>query len=255
MHTEFDQPGQRLVLTLEEASFRAWPCLESTTLDGWLLRQAQGHTRRANSVNVMSRSGEPLDVRIDAAEAYYAAAGLPAIFRITPLAEPELDGVLEERGYHMADRTLTMTGDMSDVAVPDPRVRFLSSPEPAWFDGFCDQSPVGEPHRPVLRRMLERVEGQCRYAWIGDEAEPMAFGMSVVEGERAGFFEILVSAEHRGKGLGRAILEGLVAWARDEAGAKSLWLQVVEENKPAVTLYRSFGLKPIYAYHYRILDN
>lgn len=47
----------------------------------------------------------------------------------------------------------------------------------------------------------------------------------------------------RGKGVGRALLEGLVEHARAKDGLLSLTLTVTEGNEPAVNLYRSFGFR------------
>ena len=43
-----NQHAERL---LEELTLNAWPSLRTVLDDGWLLRFADGHTRRANSVN------------------------------------------------------------------------------------------------------------------------------------------------------------------------------------------------------------
>ena len=60
------------------------------------------------------------------------------------------------------------------------------------------------------------------YASIEQEAQPVALGMSAAEGDRAGFFEVLVAERLRHRGLGRQIMETLMAWARDDAGVKTV---------------------------------
>ena len=54
----------------------------------------------------------------------------------------------------------------------------------------------------------------------------------------------------RGKGIGRALLEAVVAHARSKDGLLSLTLTVTEGNEPAVSLYRrvgfqAFGVEPM----------
>ena len=47
-------------------------------------------------------------------------------------------------------------------------------------------------------------------------------------------------------------MSGLIAWSRDEAGASSMWIQVVAANDPARALYRDLGFATFYGYHYRV---
>jgi ribosomal protein S18 acetylase RimI-like enzyme len=51
---------------------------------------------------------------------------------------------------------------------------------------------------------------------------------------------IAVSAEERGRGIGRRLLQAGVEWAK-EAGVEKLVLSVYPHNEVAIALYRSFG--------------
>jgi RimJ/RimL family protein N-acetyltransferase len=51
---------------------------------------------------------------------------------------------------------------------------------------------------------------------------------------------LMVAADFRRRGVGRALLEEAVAWAR-EAGIRKLELHVFPHNEPAIALYESFG--------------
>src|SRR5690242_3932422 len=72
---------------VEEACLKGWPALQEIMLDGWLLRFAEGHTRRANSINPRWQGSRDLRQKTADCEAAYRARGLPAIFRISGLAE------------------------------------------------------------------------------------------------------------------------------------------------------------------------
>ena len=41
---------------LEEVAMNAWPALQQMLFDGWILRFAQGYTKRANSVHPLFES-------------------------------------------------------------------------------------------------------------------------------------------------------------------------------------------------------
>jgi L-phenylalanine/L-methionine N-acetyltransferase len=53
---------------------------------------------------------------------------------------------------------------------------------------------------------------------------------------------LMVAAEYRRRGIGRALLEQAVRWAQ-ESGVRKLELHVFTWNEPAVALYESFGFE------------
>jgi RimJ/RimL family protein N-acetyltransferase len=53
---------------------------------------------------------------------------------------------------------------------------------------------------------------------------------------------LMVAASHRGRGIGRLLLEQAEAWARD-AGVRKLELHVFPWNEPAIRLYERFGFQ------------
>ena len=102
---------------LERTMFRAWPSFEETDYDGWVLRFADGYTKRANSVNALYPSTLCLDLKISRCEVVYAARDLTIIFRMTPHSYPDgLDERLDQRGYKIIDRSLVMLGPLNAQA-------------------------------------------------------------------------------------------------------------------------------------------
>ena len=98
-------------LFYEKLGFNAHPCLCEEAYDGWLLRFADGYTKRANSVSVIGKSKMVPEEKIEYCEEKYAEQGLPTVFKITPMAE-DLDGLLEEKGYSAIDKTNVMTMEL-----------------------------------------------------------------------------------------------------------------------------------------------
>lgn len=53
---------------------------------------------------------------------------------------------------------------------------------------------------------------------------------------------IMVAISHRGQGIGHALLDQAVAWARD-VGVSKIELHVFPWNEPAIRLYEKFGFE------------
>src|SRR5690606_10119674 len=74
---------------LEEISLNGWPALETVLLDGWLLRFADGYTKRSNSVSAIYDGGLETDKKIRTCEELYRARGLTPVFKVTPFVNPK----------------------------------------------------------------------------------------------------------------------------------------------------------------------
>jgi len=245
-------PDMAVVRALEETTFAAWPDLASVRLDGWLLRFAAGHTKRANSVNVVHACQAGLEARIEEAERHYRLAGLTPVFRLTPLAEDALDGLLAARGYAVVEPSLVKTAPMLTGVSRDAGVALTNAPDTGWLDAYRAAAGLDEQAAVTLRAMLARIAGRPVYAVLRAQDEVLGLAMAVTVGGRVGFFDVLTLPAARRRGVARRIMESLIAWSRDEAGATSMWIQVVAANAPARNLYRNLGFRTAYGYHYRV---
>ncbi|WMM30943.1 GNAT family N-acetyltransferase, cg3035/Rv0428c family, partial [Shouchella clausii] len=60
-----------LIRKIEALSMNAQPALKTVQKGGWILRFANGYTKRANSINPLYPSCEELDRKIEACEQMY----------------------------------------------------------------------------------------------------------------------------------------------------------------------------------------
>src|SRR5947208_1902118 len=108
-----------MIRFVEELALNAWPCLQTIYYDGWLLRFADGYTRRANSVNPLYTSSIDLGAKIRYCEETYRSRGRDTVFKLTSAAQPEnLDSILAEHGYREEALTSVQTLDLSMVEQP-----------------------------------------------------------------------------------------------------------------------------------------
>src|SRR2546423_15707295 len=92
---------------LEEYALNASGAFQSLVYDGWLLGYRPGPTKRLRCVNPLYPSMLPLEKKVLHCISFYAAARLPAIFRLLPFSEPStLDGWLERNGWAAFEHTL-----------------------------------------------------------------------------------------------------------------------------------------------------
>lgn len=242
------------VLRLEEAGLNAWPALRVALVDGWVVRFADGFTKRANSANPLYGGEDDLPARVDRVEALYAAARQRSIFRLSPLAPPGLEPLLEGRFYRRIDETVVETAELAGMRDErDPDFRILPTAadwvEPA---SILQQEPAET--RSTLRAMLERMVPRACFGLLLRQGLPVACGLAVAEGDLVGLFEIAVDPARRREGLGLAVTRSLLAWGQEQGAARA-YLQVVAGNAPARTLYAGLGFRESHRYWYRVSDH
>ncbi|MDE5746700.1 MAG: GNAT family N-acetyltransferase, partial [Acetatifactor sp.] len=88
----------------EEISSNAHVALGTLQYDGWLLRFANGHTNRANSVSAIYPSTISLDVKVPYCEEIYKKANLSCVFKLTE-DDTDLNEYLETHGYEAVTPT------------------------------------------------------------------------------------------------------------------------------------------------------
>lgn len=238
---------------VEEAGLNALQTQRQLFYDGWLLRLSPGKAKRARSVNPHFGSSLPLDVKIEHCEGIYAARGLPALFRVTPFRRPpELEAVLERRGYVAFDPTLVQV-----VRLPHPfvtprgvDVELVAPPVAAFVDAVGELRGSTHEQRAAHLERLAHTPLAMHVIVARVDGCAAACGQVTLEGGLAGVYDMVTAPELRGRGLATRIVDRLLAWA-ERRGASHAFLQVNDENAPALAVYRKFGFATAYAYHYR----
>lgn len=239
------------VRRLEELAFAGWPALESRDSAGWRLQFSGGYTKRANSINALTPNAETDSETVRALEAAYRERGLPAIWRLTPLAPPAIADVLTAPRYRAIERSLLQVRPLHGDPVVHPEVRIHAQPTAAWIEVFSTHSPVRPEHRGTMRAMLAAIAAPAGFAIVEEQGQPMAMALGAVAGNHMGLFDVLVMPHARRRGLARKVTESLYAWALGH-GARFAYLQVVATNAAAMPLYAAQGYCTVYEYEYRI---
>ena len=245
----------------EEAGLNALPAPRQMLLDGWLLRFADGCTRRANSVNpVWPGGGLGTDARIRRCAALYAAQGLPCLFRVPSFQPPGLDAALDAHGYAPPEgetRILFRPGlpDLDGDGADGPRVELaLGQPGTEWLDGQAriagDAARMAGARRAMLAGLaIPAAFGAVRPGGPGTPLASLAY--AAVHDGLACINMVATDPVARRQGLSRRVLLRLLAWAHG-IGAEGACLQVAAGNAAAIPLYEGLGFRTeLYRYHYR----
>ena len=256
-------------LFFEKLSFNTHPCLLEEVYDGWLLRFAEGYTKRANSVSVVGESVLSLQDKISYCEEAYAKKDLPIVFKIAPMAE-ELDKLLEEKGYSAVDKTNVMTVDLTEIGKEAAKKRGEGSYKAADVSGAGEVSvtieekfteswqyyyftfnKVSSSSVPTAKKMQAKITNPVLCATVYMDKKAVACGLGVMELGHVGLLDIVVKEEYRGCGFGKVLCKSLLEKAK-EKGATTGYLQVVDSNEVAKKLYEGLGFENVYSYWYRV---
>lgn len=250
-------PELNTIRRLEELTLNTSPAVHQVIYDGWVLRASGTDTRRANSVTALSPSTLPLEEKIAYVEAWYRIYQQPAIFRLTEaFAPPELDALLDSRGYSREVDTFVMTYDLSDGIAPGD----YAVPPGAKVVERSASEGLDDVHRMrALNPAMHQRDLQRQALWKGPQIflslktinGVASTGMARVEAGHLGIFSMRTASKARDKGYATLLAAYLLAWGQEQ-GATKAFLQVDMANAAAVALYKKFGFAPAYSYWHRV---
>lgn len=248
-------PDIILAKRVGEACLNGWPALRDVVYDGWLIRLADGYTRRTNSVNLLSPGALPLDRKIRYCEAVYAFQGQPTIFCIPTGADPDLSRALDCRGYGPPeDESCVLFRSLAEAPLePDDDVVVDEEfPGEAWLDTLARLNGQSEAAQSTHRKILKSLSIPSVFAAVWRDGRPGALAFGAVHDGIVCVNSVVTDPAFRRQGLARKAVTGVLTWAQERYGATGACLAVVADNAPARALYRGLGFdREVYRYHYR----
>ena len=215
----------------------------------WLLPFDSGSIGRAKSAVPLRHEHCESSV-VDAIEARYRSRGLAAAFRVPD--NEKLEAVRDElvrRDYHIEQPTVVHIGRceaMLRVSGETP-ADVAASPDEAWASVFVGEGfdPVDGAYRvKALSRSTDAL-----YAGVRDAGRTVAVGVAAFGYGWASVHGMRTNFAQRGKGFAGRVLIALAQAALDR-GIARVFLQVEENNAPAISLYRRAGFEPAWRYVY-----
>ena len=230
----------------------AWPPTESLTLGTWKLSAGDGFSRRRNSVVPAGPLPEDLERRLSDVGEWYRVRGLPTLYRITPLCDSSVDNILAERGLVLEAQTLVLSRSLEPTELVEGVTESPVATD-AWVQTEIGALGVDPSSIGPWLATIAAVPSPASFVVPIDDGEPVAAGFGVVVDALLGVFEIVVRPEHRRRGHAGRIMAALHRFGLRE-GARRVFLQVLEDDEPAIALYRSLGYEVSHRYWYRRAD-
>ncbi len=222
-------------------------------MQGWILRFSRGYTKRANSVNVLTPIIGPYEDQVKNCEVEYNKKNLPCIFRLLSFNDnAELETVLDARGYNRGDHSLVLVQDLKKKTCPNASLKRMKIAD--WMTHYCRLSGKDPKDHHIHVEIINKIQDDCLLAVLLKNDQEVTCGLGVIHNGLFGIFDIVTHRDQRNRGYGTELVNALLSWAVAK-GAGTAYVQVIDDNKPAISLYHKLGYQPAYEYHYRIQDH
>ncbi|WP_347107595.1 GNAT family N-acetyltransferase [Paenarthrobacter sp. S56] len=241
---------------IEHLMDKAWPALERSDADGWVLRASSGVTQRANSVwprdlsPATAASGLAAGVR-DAGQ-WYRRRRLPLIFQVFDDDRSSgLNAVLDGLRFTRQSATRILVRGLKGLPAPTVRgVELSREPTEDWLSLWWSVDGRGGDHElEVAKGILSGCPAV--YALVrDDDGGPAAVGRLALVDGWGGIYAMATSPAHRRRGFGTRVLAALLNEGA-RLDVKGFWLLVTEANIGAQALYAQAGFGGFGSYLYR----
>jgi N-acetylglutamate synthase len=247
-HVEF-------ILKLEELAANIWPAPKQQPYEHWRLRAGNGVTMRANSVLTSGLHPSHSNWLAHITD-FYEHLSLPVRFHISDATNTEVDSFLESNEFIIQSPSAVYIANCNEVLkhfnqqITPLQIIINEKLEDEWLNDFLriEQHPL--ERKSTYEQIFSLINYQICYLRLYENDEVVGLGTSVIEDGWAGFGNIVTSPNHRKKGIGARIVQELTHWSSLN-GADKLYLQVMRDNKAALSLYTRLGFSHVYDYHYR----
>ena len=234
----------------------AWPSLQTILLDGWIIRMADGFSKRANSVNMIHSFDNDLENKINYCENIFRKHGLPIIYKIVECDEHKIiDYKLETLFYEKIDViSVQISNDFTNYSIPK-NIIIENDFSENWKKCLFECKKINDERIiKTKENMVKNIKHDkiCVHKMNGKHTVGCGYG--VIEKEYIGLFDINVKNEERGKGYGKEIVGAILSKAKD-TGINKAHLFVENGNIVAKKLYEQFGFKELYKSWFRIKEN
>ncbi len=152
---------------------------------------------------------------------------------------------------HMTEKQLLdkrLVAEKPDIGV----CIITEEPTDEWLEAyFALEHCTNSATRETAVQMMHMIQPRTFYCRIEVDGKSVACASAILERGYVTLVHVIVDEEYRRQGYGRQLCEALLAEAVKH-GAHTAYLQVLQNNAPAIHLYETLGYQKIYSYWYRV---
>ena len=194
--------------------------------------------------------------RLAAADAWCRERGVDCLYLLAGAGDAETARLAEGGGFRRVDERVTLELPAGAPRPPAAAALRPARPQDAaalegiaatahrdsrfYADERFDRARADDLYRAWIRRELDDPD---RVVLVAGEEEAVGYATGRVDGGRGEIGLVGVAEEARGRGLGAALVSGIVA-ALDERGAGAIRVATQGRNETALRLYRGAGFAP-----------
>ncbi len=235
---------------IEWATYASWPAFEQIDYQGWILRFADGYTKRANSVNAIVPINKTLPEAVAYCDSFYKTRQQRTIFRLLSFVDdPTRDLYLADAGYLFIDPSLVLYQALDHFV--NSTGDAISMDRASWLKVYNEISGTDPSKQAGHAKILHLVPDKSLFIVLENKGKAVACGLGVIHESYFGIFDIVTRKEDRQQGHGTQLVTAMLAWAYRNGG-RHAYVQVMAHNAPAVRLYENLGYRRLYHYWYRI---
>ncbi len=238
--------------TIEELLLNSIPSIKTLIFAGWVLRLNAGYTYRANCICPLQYDSEDeFSEKLKECEGIFEANGIPPIVKVTELMPNELRAILVNSGYVKIKTVNTMCVPLADIKInSDEELETLAKAAAEWLEASTRLSGVtGEELQNAHCLGIRNIADKSIFVKAKKDNKVIGCAYGTLERGYIGIYDLHVDEQYRNEGLGTAIFNEIVKWAKINK-ADYLYLIVHSKNYNAINIYKKMGFENIYTYDF-----
>lgn len=245
---------QSPMVKLEHIMFNAWPCKHQVQKKEVVLRSLNGFTKRANSANLFNTNNAKQTLAL--CDAFFKKESIKPVFRIPSFIDAsEVKQTLLSSQYIEHEPSSVMQLSLANHSNTKQPANELAIHQPLEWLKLSSQlaGELDEASQKAMLFMLATLKEKALLASLNHNGQTVACGLGVLIDGHFGLFNLNTHKNFRQQGFATRLIKLMNLWAANKNGTSS-YLQVVNDNHAAMSLYKKLGFTTFYQYSYFIKE-